>query len=93
MARWPAINCDPFKFFSDNVAIFDTTFWYVLFPVDGGEQYSASFVFVVATGLAAYGQPRGYPARNRVVPLERALPPVRTLFAVRETLSRKPVSL
>jgi len=26
MARWPAINCDPFKFFYDNIAIFDTTF-------------------------------------------------------------------
>jgi len=25
MARWPAIACDPFKFFYDHVAIFDTT--------------------------------------------------------------------
>jgi len=25
MARWPAIDCDPFKFFYDHVAIFDTT--------------------------------------------------------------------
>jgi len=25
MARWPAIGCDPFKFFYDHVAIFDTT--------------------------------------------------------------------
>ncbi|KAF9654282.1 glycoside hydrolase family 16 protein [Thelephora ganbajun] len=25
MARWPAINCDPFKFFYDNIAILDTT--------------------------------------------------------------------
>jgi hypothetical protein len=31
MARWPAIDCDPFKFFYDHVAIFDTTLWYVLF--------------------------------------------------------------
>ena len=31
MARWPAISCDPFKFFYDHVAIFDTTLWYVLF--------------------------------------------------------------
>jgi len=44
----------------------------------------------VATGLAAYGQRRGYPARNRAVPLEQALPHVRTLFAIRETLSKKP---
>jgi len=25
MSRWPAIDCDPFKFFYDHVAIFDTT--------------------------------------------------------------------
>jgi hypothetical protein len=30
MARWPAIACDPFKFFYDHVAIFDTTLWCVL---------------------------------------------------------------
>jgi hypothetical protein len=26
MARWPAIDCDPFRFFYDHIAIFDTTF-------------------------------------------------------------------
>ena len=31
MARWPAIDCDPFKFFYEHAAIFDTTLWYVLF--------------------------------------------------------------
>lgn len=31
MSRWPAIDCDPFKFFYNHVAIFDTTLWYVLF--------------------------------------------------------------
>lgn len=25
MARWPSTNCDPFKFFYDHIAIFDTT--------------------------------------------------------------------
>lgn len=30
MARWPAIDCDPFKFFQDHVAIFDTTLWFVI---------------------------------------------------------------
>ena len=93
MARWPAINCDPFKFFTDNVAIFDTTFWYVSFSVDGGEQYSTSSTFAVATGLPAYGRRRGYPAKNRAAPLERASPHVRTMFAIREIHSKKPVSL
>jgi hypothetical protein len=27
MARWPATSCDPFKFFYNNIAIFDTTLW------------------------------------------------------------------
>jgi hypothetical protein len=31
MARWPAIDCDPFKFFYQHVAIFDTTLWCALF--------------------------------------------------------------
>ena len=26
-ARWPASSCDPYKYFYDNIAIFDTTFW------------------------------------------------------------------
>ena len=93
MARWPAINCDPFKFFYDHVAIFDTTFWYVRFFVDDGEQYPTSFVFAVATGLPAYGHHRGYPVKNRAAPLARASPRVRTMFAIREILSKKLVSL
>ena len=28
MGRWPASSCDPFKFFYDHIAIFDTTLWY-----------------------------------------------------------------
>jgi hypothetical protein len=26
-ARWPAASCDPFKFFNNHHAIFDTTLW------------------------------------------------------------------
>jgi hypothetical protein len=26
-ARWPAATCDPFKFFENHHAIFDTTLW------------------------------------------------------------------
>lgn len=29
-ARWPAASCDPFKFFNNHHAIFDTTLWYVI---------------------------------------------------------------
>ena len=28
-AKWPASGCDPFKFFNNQNAIFDTTLWYV----------------------------------------------------------------
>lgn len=31
-ARWPAASCDPFTFFNNHQAIFDTTLWYVLSP-------------------------------------------------------------
>jgi len=93
MARWPAINCDPFKFFYDHVAILDTTLWYVPFLVDGRERYSTSFTSAVVTGLPAYGHHRGYPARRRVVLLEPVLPHVKTLFATMETPSKKLVSI
>jgi len=93
MARWPAINCDPFKFFYDHVAIFDTTLWYVPFLVDGGEQHLISFVSTVAIGLPACGHHRGYPAKNRAALLELVMPHVRTLFATTEVLSKKLVSL
>jgi len=93
MARWPAINCDPFKFFYDHVAIFDTTLWYVPFLVDGGEEYLTSFVSAVAIGLPACGHHRGYPAKNRAALLGLVMPHVRTLFATTEALSKKLVSL
>jgi hypothetical protein len=31
MAKWAAAGCDPFKFFYQQVAIFDTTLWSVHF--------------------------------------------------------------
>lgn len=37
-ARWPASACDPFKYFKDHSAIFDTTFWYVIFAELGNDQ-------------------------------------------------------
>ena len=31
-ARWPAVGCDPWKYFFDHHMIFDTTLWYVFVP-------------------------------------------------------------
>ena len=93
MSRWPAIDCDPFKFFYDHVAIFDTTLWYVPLFIDGREQYSASFASAVATGLPAYGRRLGYPAKIRAVLLELASLHVKISFATTDRPSKKLVSI
>lgn len=93
MARWPAIDCDPFKFFYDHVAIFDTTLWCVLRFIDSGKQYSLSPTPTVVTGLPVYGHRRGYPVKNRVAPPELVLLPAKTLSARAEAPSKKLVSI
>jgi hypothetical protein len=92
MARWPAIECDPFKFFYDHVAIFDTTLWYVPLSIDDRKRYSVSSASAAATGLPVYGRRRDCPAKIRVVPLELVSLPVKTLFATVDNPSKKLVS-
>lgn len=93
LARWPAIDCDPFKFFYDHVAIFDTTLWYVPLLIDGREWYSTGCASAAVTGHPAYGHHREYPAKSRVALPELVLPHVKTLFATTDRPSRKLVSV
>lgn len=92
MARYPAINCDPFQFFYDHVAIFDTTLWYVPFFVDCGERCSVSYISTAVTGLLVYGHRRGYLVKNRAVPLELVTLRAKTMFATAGAPSKKLVS-
>lgn len=93
MARWPAIDCDPFKFFYDHVAIFDTTLWYVPHFINGREQYSISPASAAGIGLPAYGHRLGYPAKSKVVLLELASLHVKTSFATTDMPSKMLVSI
>lgn len=41
-SRWPADGCDPFKFFNNHHAIFDTTLWLVYFDILGSSAMAKS---------------------------------------------------
>jgi hypothetical protein len=80
-ARWPAASCNPFQFFYNNIAIFDTTLWYVksLFP-PLQQLTGVFFVIAVETGQLAFGVARGYPDRNRAAQQGQGFPPAKPLF-------------
>ena len=70
MARWPAINCDPFKFFYDHVAIFDTTLWYVLFYFNHQPRTLLTKICTAAvTGPVEYGPRQEGLVKHRAAPL------------------------
>ena len=93
MARYPAIDCDPFQYFYNQVAIFDTTLWYVPLLIDGGEQYPMNFASAAVTGPLAYGHHLGYPAKSRVALLELVSPRAKSTFATTDRISKKLVSI
>ena len=93
MARYPAIDCDPFQYFYNQVAIFDTTLWYVPLLIDGGEQYLMNFASAAVTGPLAYGHHLGYPAKSRVALLELVSPRAKSTFATTDRISKKLVSI
>lgn len=88
MARWPAASCDPFKFFKDHRAIFDTTLWYVVCSQLSLE-WKLIIVYPVATGLQVYGHPLEFLDRNRAVLRKLVLLLAKNLYEQVDLHSRK----
>lgn len=66
-ARWPADQCDPWRFFTTHQMIFDTTFWCVFLFFQGTGGGEVLIPILVVIGRLVFGVRVGYPDKSRAV--------------------------
>ena len=81
LAQWPASSCDPFKFFSDQSGIIDTTLWCAMLS-DQSAALIPSF-FIVAIGRELFGVTLVSQVKHKAVLREQVSRHVKLLYKPR----------